>query len=73
MIMRNGKVLLQDLTTCKYVEGEDKWTGDPRKALGFMEVVCALDYALSHSLEDVRPVLKFDHSRNDFALPPLCH
>lgn len=65
------KVLIQNLATLEYSCGHTDWTPDPEEALDFVEVVRALDYAVTHGFEDVRVVIKFDGVCEDVELPPV--
>jgi hypothetical protein len=65
------KVLLQDALTHNFFRGALAWTKSFEGAVDFVEVPCALDYALSHKMGRVRVVLKFSNRHNDLELPPL--
>ena len=65
------KVLLQDLRTLDYLDTGGDWSADANRAFDFLEVVHALDFALRHRLQHVRPVFKFDDAQLDLELPPV--
>lgn len=65
------KVLLQDAQTLNFFRGDLAWTKSFEGAVDFVEVPCALDYAMSHGMESVRVVLKFSNRHQDLELPPV--
>ena len=65
------RVLLQNVVTLSFVGCDSGWTVKTGEALDFVEVVHAVDYALSQGLHDVRVVLKFEDSRFDLPLPSV--
>ena len=62
------KVLLQDIETLRFVRSDLGWTANAAEAFDFGAVIHAVDYAVSHQLGAVRPVIKFQDSRYDLRL-----
>jgi len=62
------RVVLQQIATKLYFQGEGKWTVDPGEACNFGSSLKAVDYCLSQKMTDVEVVLKFSEPKYDIRL-----
>lgn len=64
------KVLLQDLTSLKFLAVDGKWT-QASDAMDFGDVTRAVNFVCTRHVRKVRVVLKFLHPASDVELPPV--
>jgi len=62
------RVVLQQIATKLYFQGEGKWTVDAGEACNFGSSLKAIDYCLSQKMTGVEVVLKFSEPKYDIRL-----
>ncbi len=63
------KVVVQSLTTYRFLDQVQQWTEDVQRARSFEDSHRAMEFCLRHGLADCQVVLKFADGEYDIALP----
>jgi len=66
------KILLKKAEASDFLDGEEHWTRDPKKAQDFHSAQNAMQHCQAHHYTGLDIILKFPDSRYDVVLENCC-